>query len=402
MIPKLTSLRLANFRSFTEERVDFGNLTVLIGPNAAGKSNLLEAILFFRDLAEYGLEDAVSLRGGMDYLRNIGLPKTEDIRLGIDWEEAMTHYSIATPEGIRYPRNLKVGYDIKLSILEQEPVIKSEKLSINYDLYHDQSSIPLEAEYTTTLGVISQSLNSIAENIDGARDTLWYEPSKSLLQQHCFPYIIPESIFENFTKITRYDIDPKLGKSALPITGRTELEEDGDNLPSALKAIVDKPEPRAKLLTLVSDALPFVKQIGISAFTDMTRFMQVEEVYAGKTLPSHLLSDGTIDLIAFIIALYFQKSFLTLFEEPDRNLHPALIRKIAAMLVEQSEHRQLIVTTHNTELINALPRESVLCVARNEEGVSSVFRPSRSPKLQTFLESMGLGQLNADGFLESQ
>jgi AAA15 family ATPase/GTPase len=65
MIPKLTSLRLANFRSFTEERVDFGNLTVLIGPNAAGKSNLLEAILFFRDLAEYGLEDAVSLRGGM-------------------------------------------------------------------------------------------------------------------------------------------------------------------------------------------------------------------------------------------------------------------------------------------------------------------------------------------------
>ncbi|HEY2738846.1 MAG TPA: AAA family ATPase, partial [Thermoanaerobaculia bacterium] len=69
----IEKIKVSNFKSFAELEVDLRPLNIVIGANAAGKSNFLEIFRFVRDVEEYGLENAVSLQGGMAYLANLKL-----------------------------------------------------------------------------------------------------------------------------------------------------------------------------------------------------------------------------------------------------------------------------------------------------------------------------------------
>lgn len=67
-VPFITRLRIRDFRSIAECDVALGPLTVLVGPNAAGKSNFLDAIEFVTHAVATSLVEAVSMRGGLDSL----------------------------------------------------------------------------------------------------------------------------------------------------------------------------------------------------------------------------------------------------------------------------------------------------------------------------------------------
>jgi len=291
--------------------------------------------------------------------------------------------------------SLKIRFELAIIPRERKGLIRDDQV------WH-RSVLTL----TVSGGKLTTNLESTATEVEitpalsPEYDLGRYDSSEVLLHQDSVPFGLQP--IQALSKIPRYDIDPTLGKSALPVTGRAELEEDGDNLPAALRAILSHSGDREKFLALVTDALPFVRSVDVASFSDMTRFLQVRETYSSRSvIPGYLMSDGTIDVITFIVALYFQNAFLTMFEEPDRGLHPAMVRKIGAMMVEESEQRQVIATTHSTELINSVRPDSVQCVVRNDEGNSTVFRPSQSPQFQSFLTTMGIGQLNSAGLLST-
>ena len=68
---RLIRLELRNWRNFKSAELDLEPRTFLVGPNAAGKSNLLDAIRFLHDIVAVGggFEDAVTRRGGVSRLR---------------------------------------------------------------------------------------------------------------------------------------------------------------------------------------------------------------------------------------------------------------------------------------------------------------------------------------------
>ncbi|MBU4305038.1 MAG: AAA family ATPase, partial [Candidatus Omnitrophica bacterium] len=66
-------IRVTNFKSFEKLEVDFGKFNVLIGANASGKTNFVQIFEFLRDIANSGLNNAVSMQGGVEYLRNINI-----------------------------------------------------------------------------------------------------------------------------------------------------------------------------------------------------------------------------------------------------------------------------------------------------------------------------------------
>jgi len=68
---RLTRVRALNFKSFTQLDIRLDNLNVLIGANASGKSNFVQVFAFVRDIVESGLENAISIQGGAQYLRNM-------------------------------------------------------------------------------------------------------------------------------------------------------------------------------------------------------------------------------------------------------------------------------------------------------------------------------------------
>ena len=69
----ITLLRLTNWRNFRDASIPLVARTFVVGPNASGKSNLLDALRFLKELAEDGggLQRAVSVRGGLKALRSL-------------------------------------------------------------------------------------------------------------------------------------------------------------------------------------------------------------------------------------------------------------------------------------------------------------------------------------------
>ena len=64
--PRIAKVWAKNFRSIESAELEFGPLTVLVGPNASGKSNLMDTLWFLGDVARLGLEAAITRRGGID------------------------------------------------------------------------------------------------------------------------------------------------------------------------------------------------------------------------------------------------------------------------------------------------------------------------------------------------
>jgi predicted ATPase len=207
-----------------------------------------------------------------------------------------------------------------------------------------------------------------------------------------------------FKDISIYDFDPKLPKESTPLTGKTELEPDGRNLAIVLKNILDDEKKSESMFTLMKDLLPFIEGLTVERLADKSLLAGLREVYSGKKfLPASLMSDGTINITALIIALYFEEKPVIAIEEPEKNIHPHLISKIVDMMKDVSERfgKQIIVTTHNPEMVKYAGIENILLVHRDGRGFSKISRPSEKEEVKIFLENeMGIEELYVQNLLE--
>ena len=79
----ITSIAVTNFKSFRDMVFEPASFNIIIGSNASGKSNLIQVFKFLRDIAKYGLPNAVSLQGGVEYMRNTIIGASEDFSFRI-------------------------------------------------------------------------------------------------------------------------------------------------------------------------------------------------------------------------------------------------------------------------------------------------------------------------------
>jgi predicted ATPase len=416
----IKTIHVKNFKSFKELQVDLGKFNVLIGANASGKSNFIRVFEFLRDIVRHGLDNAISLQGGAEYLTNlnigtaenlsmqvvfsqereggifvIGTSKTSKTDLGVEPLEATYSFSIAFPkEG--------TGFEV----VDDRLILKSEFRTFERD------GGPTEAPELRGPGEILISRDGDGMSVEVAPPkglsveeyeiVPWFArelvPPPSLILVH-FPF----SIRPPFEDIAIYDFDPKLPKKATPITGRADLEEDGSNLAIVLKNIIENKDRKRKLANLLGDLLPFVADLEVEKFADKSLLFSLRETYAKKqSLPASLISDGTINVTALIAALYFEKKPVAIIEEPERNIHPSLISKIVAMMKDASQGKQIIVTTHNPEVVRHADIGDVLLVSRNGDGFSTISRPSENKDVKVFLQNeMGLEELFVENLLHA-
>jgi hypothetical protein len=252
----------------------------------------------------------------------------------------------------------------------------------------------------------SISPEEIARRIDfGTVVSHPLQPDESALERPVFfPPLSPLTfqVADLFRSIAIFDLDPGLAKKAAIITGRSSLSSDGDNLTLALRHIIEDPVLKRRMILLLADVLPFIEEIRVERIGDRTLIMSLVERFTRmKPIPAPLLSDGTIQVIALIIALYFEDRSPLVFEEPGRNLHPSLISRIIEMMkdVASRQDRQIIVTTHNPEIVKYSGAEHVVLLQRDEEGCSVLSRPEDHEEIRAFLETMGIEELYIQNLL---
>lgn len=406
----IREISVSNFKSFRELRIEPDNFNIVIGSNASGKSNLIQIFKFLRDIAKYGLNNAISLQGGVEYLRNTNIGAQEPLTFRILYlldEKREDVIGLKETLPVTF-EPYEVLYEFALTFAEQ-----GEGYEITRDLLVITGTFALSGvsgENTRGMGSLSLSRSD---------DSISYQVTPpdemNLRDEEIFPHYFqrhelpPAWLIMNLTlpvpgippleRIFRgmkvFDFDPWLLKRAVPIMGKTELEKDGSNLAIVIKNILEDPAKKAEFLTLIHDMLPFVDEVEVEKFMDMSLFLKLKEVYSrNKYLPASVVSDGTINIMALIIALYFEKRPVTVIEEPERNIHPYLISRLVEMLKDASRTKQIIVTTHNPEMVKHVDLGDLLLISRDKDGFSRVVRPGTKKEIRAFLEhDIGIEEL---------
>lgn len=401
----ITRIKVSNFKSFDDLEVELRPLNILVGANAAGKSNFLEVFRFVRDLAADGLENAVSIQGGMEYLTNLKIGGAKPFSLEIEFQHPET-FVLSGPSGPIQAEVLATTYNLVLA----PPVHGGTMSLVRDEISHRCSFTKRDYVHDSTqeLGtgdlLISHRGADVTDSIRLGRsefsdlfpaDSTWkLSPEKSLLGRGGHqPHLA--------TEIAILDFDPKLSKRATLVGGKADLEADGSNLAIVLRNILADQEKRETFVRLLKDALPFVDDLRVDHFPTKSLLISLKERFSEQTyLPASFLSDGTIHLTALVLALFFEKAAITILEEPERSIHPHLISKVASMLKDASRRKQVIVTTHNPELVRNADLEDLLLVQRDEEGFSRISRPAESTEVRTFLENdLGIDELYVQDLL---
>ncbi len=403
----IKNIKIANFKSFRELDLNLGNFNILIGSNASGKSNFVQIFQFLRKIIEVGFENAISLQGGIEFLRNINLGFTKNFSLSVTFEHESGRI-LMTGQSNRLPSMeiTEIIYELELNFTKRSPgfEIRNENVVLNCKFIElKRSGKKIEEkkqlgegqiQLNRTNGKVITAINAPAE-IQLKESDIWpplllesHLDSNTLLLQSSFVTNIFSPMKDIFGNIAIYDFDPKLPKRATPITGKAELEEDGTNLAIVLKNILEQKDSKRKLFNHLKDILPFISNLDIEKFADKSLVFKLKESFFEKQfLPATFASDGTISIFLLIIALYFEKKNLTILEEPERNIHPYLISKLLHIMKDASRNKQIIITTHNPEIIKHADPEDILLIARDADGFSTISRPIDKNEIKTFLEN---------------
>lgn len=380
------SLQLQNFLSYGSEgeKIELQPLNVLIGSNASGKSNLIEAIGVLKATAT-DLVAPIRLGGGIsDFLwkGEKGIP-TAKIEAILDYPE----------------RTMPLRYQISFTAVGQRLEVVDEAIE-DMEPRHSSESEPFFYYRYNNRG--RPVINVTEDNKQQPRNlrTLRREdiiPDQSILSQRKDPEQYPELSYlgNKFADIGLYrnwqtGRDSGSRKAQQTDLPEHPLLEDGGNLGLVLNNLQYQLGSRQIIekLQLFYDA---AEELSIKIYGGTVQIF-IRETGLIQPIPATRLSDGTLRYL-FLIALLLDPTPppLICIEEPEIGLHPDILPAIAEMLIEASQRTQLIVTTHSDALVSALSPESVLICDRDNRGSHlSRLDPER---LKKWLENYSLGDL---------
>ncbi|MFZ2539791.1 MAG: AAA family ATPase [Oscillospiraceae bacterium] len=411
----ISKIKIQNFKSFEKAEFELNKFNVLIGANSSGKSNFVQFLQFVRNISDYGLDNAVSMGGGIDYIRNLSLGANTNLAFYIEGEAST---DVRIPLGIIDGQNKIIMIDTQSYRYDFDASFRKRKLAfdrINDSLILKGNFILLTPEKIVKCGIGSIELR----NNNGQFENVLKIPN-SLQEEELNLNMLPVDFFKDTVKdaktileiskipsrlfcsdIAIFDFDPRLPKKAIAINGKVELEEDGSNLAIVLGNVIRNKEKKRRLSNLLNDVLPFISNLDVEKLSDKSLLFTLKENYSqNHVIPASLISDGTINIIALIIALYFEQKPIIILEEPERNIHPELISKMVNMMRDASNKKQIIITTHNAEVVRNAGIENLLLVSRNAEGFSTISSPKDNSVVISFLQDeLGLDELFVSNML---
>lgn len=315
---RLTRLELRNWRNFQHAELDLEPRTFLVGPNAAGKSNLLDAIRFLHDIVAVGggFEDAVARRGGVSSLRCLAARRKPDVELTI-------HLGSVVDEP-KWQYTLGFGQSN-----QRKPLIKREHVVHDGDVLLDR---PNEDDNSDPARLSQTFLEQVNVNRD-------FRTIAAFLKDIRYRHIVPQLIREPDRSVGKVD-DPFGGDFLEQIakTSNRSREAMLERVRKALQVAV----PQLQALEMHQDAKGVYRLRGKYEHWRPHGAWQSESDF----------SDGTLRLLGLLWAVLDGKGTLLL-EEPELSLHPEVVRYIAPMLTRMQTRtgRQIVASTQSTELL---------------------------------------------------
>jgi predicted ATPase len=332
-------IRLENWKNFRRVDLSLRRRAFIVGPNASGKSNLLDAFRFLRDIAdpEGGFQRAVKSRGGVSQLRCLHARQQPNVavEVGIEVEETRWRY------------RLEFAQDN-----QRRPLVRKEEVQRDG---HVILSRPDSSDNNDPNRLTQTHLEQVNANVA-------FRPIADFLAQVRYLHVVPQLIRESDRIVPRAE-DP-YGTDFLEQIARTPKRTLDSRLKRINQALqVAVPQLRELKLDRDDRGVPHLK--GLYEHWRPNAGWQTEEHF----------SDGTLRLLGLLWA-FLEGNAPLLLEEPELSLHAAVVQHIPSMMVRAGRRssRQILVSTHSADLLSdeGIAPEEVVLLDPTAEGTHAI------------------------------
>jgi predicted ATPase len=356
----LRSLRLTDFKSFADQTIELAPLTILLGANASGKSNALDAIRFLQGIAlDFSVSDV--LRGRHEGGRIVW----PAIRGGIAevCRSGSAHWSLET-EWVLDGRCIahRIACTTEPAALVTEERLVGEGLG---DYLFDTHAKTLGQSAGLQDGrAISVALKGKG---GGRNPTQQCSAAASLLgqiqsQPRVSPLVLQWAQRVQFAmrRSTFLSVSPAAMREWAPLQAAT-MGADGANISAVVHRLCEVPDGKRRLVDWISElCAPTVRDIGFARSELGEVILQLIE-QDGTKVSARSLSDGTLRVLGELVAVLTAESgSLLLVEEIENGLHPQRLQLLVQLLETVTTERkiQVIATTHSPLVLLALSKEA--------------------------------------------
>ena len=343
----VSHLKVRNWRNFPRIDVDLQNRQFVVGPNASGKTNLMDVFRFLRDIVKIeggGLQKAVADRGGMTKIRNLAARRDPDIAIEVRFSDPVNgretwRYELGLKQQARGNRHTLITY---------ERVSKDEVVILDRPNEDDQEDL---VRLTQTY------LEQIAANREFREIARFFQ---TITYHHLVPPLLRHTDLIGGQTLAG---DPY---------GQDFLEQIAREHERTRRARLSRIEQVLKMAVPQLEQLEFIRD-------KETGRPHLQALYAHWRPRAGIqredqFSDGTLRLIGMLWALLEGDSLLML-EEPELCLHTGIVNRLAGLILRMQRYtgRQLLISTHSTALLTDpdIEREEVLLLKPVPEGTEA-------------------------------
>ncbi|MBK7303903.1 MAG: AAA family ATPase [Saprospiraceae bacterium] len=428
----ITDLEILNFRSIQGGKVHLEPLTVIVGANSTGKSNLVKALDFISDIAQYGIHDAVYKRGGFNeilpkQIKNLnGLEIYFNFNINLDepenWPKEFGKLTAKYELGIEQSRTGKIK--IKRESLEIKSILllsyfldkkwddKENKIKIDLELpdlnLFQQSSfkisriklnklnfttnVKLDSEHSSLLlnwlGIkrffesrkdkklpevkeLEKTINSLLSAVrPGEKSEDLPIISLNRILFGISPHL--RKLVSELESISRYDLFINELRQEQIISNSRQVSVTGDNIPSVVKTFAkEDKEAWERITSTMSNISPYFSQVRSESLRAGKEYLLFEEIFNGRAIESWEASDGTLRALAILLCLESHRQGSTiLIEEPEHGLHPWAVKDLMSHIKETISLKdiQVVITTHSQQVLECILQNELLITERDENG----------------------------------
>lgn len=406
---------LENFKNFADAELDLMRpMTLMIGRNGSGKSNVIEAVELLAQIAHgrplYEITDigrgsgtTFEVRGGLPgcvkYEKDIQIDSMVFGWFGLGfkgaWNNKNFDYMLTVYVGSQ-PQILfeRLSWDGRV-VFSTEPGRRDDILNVQYDNFRRGGNKPI---------IKLPSDRSVLSRYESFADL--ENPTQKQKNASILVRVVEKHLNSAFV----FDPNPKLMRNYERI-GQSLLSRDGSNLSSVLYGLSQGDENKKATLGRIITVL---KQLPDEPFTDFefveTKLKDVLLAFRrsdGSLADARLLSDGTLRALAILTALEIVPEYSRIIiEEMDNGIHPSRVKLLVDAVWDCSHRRKLnvLVTTHNPATLDCLSAEQmasvVLCYHDPQLNASKLTPLLDLPRADVLLERGRLGDLVTRRVLE--
>ena len=361
-------------------------LNVLIGPNASGKSNLIEALSILQ-AAPRDLQSPIRVGGGiLDWI----------------WKGGSRIAPASVNVTVTYP-NRPIALRYRLSFAEtgsrfelRDEALEDERPRNVFDTqpffyYRYQEGHPV----LSVVGEATLQRRLIREDM---------EPDQSILSQRRDPDSYPELTYlANQFQRMRFYREWDLGRHTPPRLAQKPdlpqdfLLDDASNLGLVLSDLLNQPLVKEQILDRMRNFYPSFNDVNVTVSGGAVQIFFHEESLR-LPVPATRLSDGSLRYLCMLAVLcHPTPPPVVCIEEPELGLHPDIIPEVAKLLVEASSRSQIFVTTHSDMLVDALTEVPEAVIVCEKSDGATQLRRLDAAELKPWLQDYRLGELWTQG-----